>query len=793
MSFTSVINLSSLNGSNGLRIEGKVAFAQFGAAVSNAGDVNGDGYADIIVGAPNETADQAASGASYVIFGSSAGFPASINVSALNGTQGFRIDGIQTVDYAGSGVTSAGDLNGDGYADLLISAPGHGTEDADYSNFLGEAYVVFGHSGAFTPVLKLSSLNGSNGFRVTGQEVGELVGVGVASPGDINGDGLADILISAGGARVGTDYALGAVYVIYGRSTGFPSLFDPNSLNGRNGFIVTGTPGGAAPSGGIASAGDVNGDGFADFMVTRSSDGGSGDRSGSVYVVFGGSSGLPSRLPLDTLSGPNGFRIDGPSANANIGAAIAAAGDVNGDGYGDLLLGGGSSTINGVTQPGFTYVVFGKSSGFTSALNLSAINGTNGFLIREAADKGVFGAAVGAAGDVNGDGFADFLVGAPLADIGNRYDAGSAYLFFGRSGGFPAELLLSSLQAADGVRLDGASFSSKIGLSVAGAGDIDSDGFADIIIGASEVGYSGRQGAGAAYVYLSPATGGAFERGTSLADRLLGTPDADTINGYGQRDLLLGAAGNDTINGGAGDDTIDGGADTDTALFSGTQSQYRIGLRDSLTIVTGPDGTDRLFNVEFLKFGSAAAVATSSLRGSPSDTGLFLVWTGGVTDYVQGQAYTGPVAGLVNQMQGGPNPDVILGSTANDFINGGGGDDAINGGAGNDVIDGGLGSNFLSGGTGVDQFFIDGRGAGAVTWSTITDWQPGEAVTIWGYRPGVSKFLWVANDGTAGFKGVTLHSDLDGNGVIDTSLTWTGVTQAQLPTPSYNTDYVYFA
>jgi hypothetical protein len=135
------------------------------------------------------------------------------------------------------------------------------------------------------------------------------------------------------------------------------------------------------------------------------------------------------------------------------------------------------------------------------------------------------------------------------------------------------------------------------------------------------------------------------------------------------------------------------------------------------------------------------------------------------------------------------------GTSKSDFIYALESDDAVDGRAGDDVIDGGPGSNFLVGGAGVDNFFLDGRAPTATTWSTIMDFQAGEHVTIWGNRPGVSKFLWVASDGTAGYKGATLHCDLDGSGVIDTSVTFAGLTQAQLPTPSYGVvqgiDYIF--
>ena len=109
------------------------------------------------------------------------------------------------------------------------------------------------------------------------------------------------------------------------------------------------------------------------------------------------------------------------------------------------------------------------------------------------------------------------------------------------------------------------------------------------------------------------------------------------------------------------------------------------------------------------------------------------------------------------------------------------------------MIDGGLGSNFITGGAGTDKFFVDGRAAATSnTWSTITDWTAGESLTIWGYKPNVSKFNWVASDGATGFKGVTLNADLDGNGLVDTSVTWSGLTQAQLPSIQFGTDYIFF-
>jgi serralysin len=280
-------------------------------------------------------------------------------------------------------------------------------------------------------------------------------------------------------------------------------------------------------------------------------------------------------------------------------------------------------------------------------------------------------------------------------------------------------------------------------------------------------------------------------------DTLLGGIGADNLSGGNGNDSMEGGEGDDTLNSGAGNDTIDGGAGNDLAQLSGSQSGYRYGVRDGVVIISGADGVDQFTNTERFQWGSAAEISIDTLSASASNLGLVYTKLGnGEFAYRLPDAYTGPFPGIVNQELGSSSGDILLGSAQADFINAGEGDDAIDGGAGNDVIDGGLGSNFIIGGPGSDTFFLDGRAAStSTTWSTITDFSQGERTTIWGYQPRVSKFLWVGSDGAAGYTGVTLHCDLDGNGVIDTSVTFTGLTQAQLPMPSYGTvegnDYVF--
>ncbi|MCC5620326.1 hypothetical protein [Nostoc sp. CHAB 5715] len=555
----SSFNLSNLDGANGFTINGIAAGDQLGYSVSSAGDVNNDGFDDLIIAGYAADANGTDSGQSYVVFGSSNGFSSTLNLSNLNGANGFTINGIAAGDTATS-VSSAGDVNNDGIADLII-----GAYAADPNgSFSGQSYVVFGKSTGFDATLNLYNLDGTNGFTINGIVAGDTLGRSVSSAGDVNNDGIADLIIGAESADAnGTNS--GQSYVVFGKSTGFDATLNLSDLNGTNGFTINGIAAGDWSGFSASSAGDVNNDGIADLIIGALYANANGyTDSGQSYVVFGKSTGFSATLNLSTLNGANGFTINGIAAGDISGFSASSAGDVNNDGIDDLIIGAYGADPNG-SQSGQSYVVFGKSTGFSATLNLSNLNGANGFTINGIAAGDKSGTSVSSAGDVNGDGFDDLIIGAFNADP-NGTDSGQSYVVFGNTG-WSATLNLSTLNGANGFTINGIAEGDWSGYSVSSAGDVNADGFDDLIIGAFYADPNGTD-SGQSYVLFGGTNiGGTPEvTGTPRADTLIGTINKDIIDGKAGNDTIDGKAGNDLLEGGAGNDILIGGAGNDTLV-----------------------------------------------------------------------------------------------------------------------------------------------------------------------------------------------------------------------------------
>ncbi len=499
--FPPVIALGSLNGSDGFRLDGAAANDFSGFSVSAAGDINGDGIGDLIVGAVGADPNgNSFAGSSYVVFGKSSPFAATLALSALNGSDGFRLDGVAAYDRSGRSVSAAGDINGDGIGDLIVGAY---LADPNGTNS-GSSYVVFGKT-TFGPTLALSSLSGSDGFRLDGAAAADLSGFSVSAAGDINGDGIGDLIVGAADADPNGNSFAGSSYVVFGKTSPFAATLALSALNGSDGFRLDGAAAGDLSGYSVSAAGDINGDGIGDLIVGAFRADPNGTDSGSSYVVFGKTTGFGPTLALSSLSGSDGFRLDGVAADDFSGFSVSAAGDINGDGIGDLIVGAIGADPNG-SYSGSSYVVFGKSSPFAATLALSSLTGTDGFRLDGAAAYDFSGNSVSAAGDINGDGIGDLIVGAADADPNGNSFAGSSYVVFGKTSPFAPTLALSSLSGSDGFRLDGAAANDRSGNSVSAAGDINGDGIGDLIVGANQADPNGNSTAGSSYVVFGRST-----------------------------------------------------------------------------------------------------------------------------------------------------------------------------------------------------------------------------------------------------------------------------------------------
>ena len=573
---------SSLDGINGFTLTGIDARDESGYSVSSAGDVNGDGYDDLIIGAPYADPNGVFhAGETYIVYGgaSAPGTGGVLDLSSLNGTNGFILNGIDVLDYSGISVSSAGDVNGDGYDDLIIGA--FGARGA--SLVAGETYVVYG--GASAPgtggMLDLSALDGSNGFILNGIDAYDNSGSSVSSAGDVNGDGYDDLIIGANRAGPNGDSYAGETYVVYGGASapGRDGVLDLGALNGTNGFTLTGIASRDNSGISVSSAGDVNGDGYDDLIIgANRADPNGNDNAGETYVIYGGASAPGGVLDLSSLNGTNGFILNGIDVGDSSGISVSSAGDVNGDGYDDLIIGAHRADPNG-NGSGEIYVVYGGASapGTDGMLDLSSLNGTNGFILNGIDVRDYSGFSVSSAGDVNGDGYDDLIIGAANADPNGDSDAGETYIVYGGASapGTGGMLDLSALDGSNGFILNGIDAYDNSGRSVSSAGDVNGDGYDDLIIGAYAADPDGDMNAGETYIVYGGATG----TESLVPVTAQGTAAADNFTGNAGDDSFTAIATNDVVRGGAGDDTIrvtsldfaaiDGGTGADTLVLDG--------------------------------------------------------------------------------------------------------------------------------------------------------------------------------------------------------------------------------
>ncbi len=702
------LNLADLNPTTtGFRLDGANAGDTSGLAVSSVGDINNDSIDDFAIGAVGADHNgRTNSGSTYIVYGKANGFNSNINLGNLDASDGFRIDGANQSDWTGSSVSS-GDVNNDGYNDIII-----GASRADSNGrYKGSTHVIFGKESGFSGTVDLPNIaRNGGGVRLDGESISDYSGYSISS-GDVNGDGYDDIIIGAQYADSNGNSTGGATYVVFGKAdganglNGVMELSDIVASSEREGFRIEGYSG-STYSGKSVSSSDINDDGYDDIIIGAhyaTPDGVS--NSGATYVVFGkasDSSDFNAIVPLSELDGSDGFRIDGERAYDESGYSVSSAGDINGDGYDDIIIGAYGADSNGNFNSGSTYVVFGKESGFNEVMELSDIargDGSDGFRIDGENQYDYSGQSVSSAGDFNGDGYDDIIIGAYPADP-NGVNSGSSYVVFGKARGFNGTMQLSDIVASngrDGLRLDGENAGDESGRSISSAGDVNHDGYDDIIIGA----YRAEEYTGYSYIIYGYATSVSIEGEAYVGEVLtaIGGPGEDNAEYLWKRYHDSGAI-----------------------EVIGTGGDY---------ILTSDDvGKIIKVEVNFLNPNDNGKRVHYYSDATPKvkETGYKV--QDGIVDYSDYTA--GVIARLVGNytrglIKGSSHDDKLDGFNKNDRIYGNDGDDLLDGRDGADLLYGGAGADTLTGGDGNDWFTLyQGPLTTDSTLDVVTDFTRGE-------------------------------------------------------------------
>jgi hypothetical protein len=465
--------------------EGNQADAEFGYSVATAGDVNGDGFSDVIVGAYLYDNGQETEGRAFVYHGSAAG---------LASTPAWTAESDQSGAAFANSVATAGDVNADGFSDVIVGA-------ASYENGQtaeGRAFVYHGSA---------TGLASTAAWTAESNQVNAYFGWSVATAGDVNGDGFSDVIVGAEQYTNGqTDE--GAAFVFHGSAAGLAST--PAWIGETNQAI--------AFCNSAATAGDVNGDGFSDVILGASSYSNGVSAEGRAFVYHGSATGLASTAA---------WTVESNQPNAYLGRSVAAAGDVNGDGFSDVIVGAYLYDDDLQIDKGRAWVYHGSAAGLATVGAWTASSNQAGAW---------FGYSVATAGDVNGDGFSDVIVGAHRYDNGQA-DEGQAFVYHGAAAG------LATTPSWD---FESNQASAQFGWSVSTAGDVNGDGFSDVIVGAHSYD-NGQTDEGRAFVYHGSAAGLAttpswsFESNQVSALFGWSVAAAGDVNGDGFSDVIVGA------------------------------------------------------------------------------------------------------------------------------------------------------------------------------------------------------------------------------------------------------------
>lgn len=481
LDLTSLTASSGADGTVGFIANGTSSGQRLGVSLESAGDFNDDGFDDIAIAGSGSSDSEA-----YLIYGQPIVTPPEITPTGT--VSGFQRTVIrQTSSGIPLTVASAGDVDGDGVQDLLVSRHGSFTT-------VSPTYLIYGRAGVTPALINLNLADGGAGYtisRIDGPvSAGGRIVAGDFAHGDVNGDGLSDLILGYEYADPSGRIDAGQTCVIYGNSNRFASVVDTTTLTAGQATTINGVVTGDYSGHAVASGGDVNGDGFDDIVIGARNAFRNGRRYGEGYLIFGASS-LPSVIELSTIATTHsGILFPGTLSgidSGNFGASVSL-GDINNDKLADVAFGDGAS---------FTHASVGILLGSSDLPQLGTISFPStagsfarGFVFNEPTNHlNGTGSSLDFVGDFNGDRKNDLLIGSPFTSLSNVFNAGMGLLVMGDvTTQLPTNfdnIRAGSVDSLDALRITGIATSDRTGM-VSRAGDFNGDGFADLMISATE-------------------------------------------------------------------------------------------------------------------------------------------------------------------------------------------------------------------------------------------------------------------------------------------------------------------